>query len=375
VRHNLRVAGCLVLLGLVLPGCLYVTNGPSGVTGPPGAAFDNYDAGDPAAVNFPPGNSAIQVYTSNEGWDPTSPKNIPMWTTNVAPSVSIASFRDALPTLPNWATPLPNPFTGIRPTTSVVSWAPSVIQWPRTAQDANDYLMSFAEQDTTGGPNGPMCIGFAYSTNGPNNPFSALPFEYCGGANNDIDPYLWVDSNGNQMTLLFSNQGSNPPAPNNSAIWSQALNISGVGSSTSISWSAVPQEILTLPAANFIASKGDSTFNGGALDRVENPAVVWEAGQGFDVTASVGTYNGLYWTVEELCGLLTAANTCSGTTYLNSGGSSGLGYLFSHWGSASFLKSNTSTNEVFGSLCYGQCLLDPFSPPTNYRFEVNYSVG
>ena len=96
MRRTILAVGAVAAVSVLLSGCLYVS-GNFTVVGPPGAAFAAYDAGDPGAVPFPPGNSAIQVYTTNDFW---GGKHVPSWTWNV-PSSEIDYF-DALPTGPSW---------------------------------------------------------------------------------------------------------------------------------------------------------------------------------------------------------------------------------------------------------------------------------
>ena len=175
-------------------------------------------------------------------------------------------LHDALPALPSW-------------TNGDLVWAPSV-RW----LDGR-YVMYYSAS-RAGGAN---CIGAAIAARA-DVAFSPVDVHWCGGVDAGLlDPYVFLDPAGVPF-LLMSVQVARDGG---SFIASQRLSANGFG------FEDPARVLMTFAEARALAgggSLGSSAF-------VENPSVVVDPYNGYDVMASVGTWNeaGAYQGVEEPC--------------------------------------------------------------------------
>ncbi|HEY7917221.1 MAG TPA: hypothetical protein VIC86_09635 [Acidimicrobiales bacterium] len=309
MRRLSAVIGIAIVV-LVSTGCLALDNTPVYpimINDP----AHNIEWADPSVVQFPGTNTASQVFTTEVGF-----ARIPSWSEySLNPPNQVAgSYHDALTGTCSWCKPFEY-------------WAPDVIQVGGV--NSNDYLMAFS----AGYAPGAHCLGFAYSTGGPNGGFAIMPTRLCDPNEASypdagwFDPYLF-DANG-AVHMIWSVQQPQGPG-NDSFIYEARLSYSP----TSVSFASGPTNI-GLGYGSAAAATGGSangfnpcTGTGGngapCWSAIENPAVIADSYGGYDLIASVGTYNGgSYWTVHWRCSSFTSFATCTqpaNVVLLNSGG-------------------------------------------------------
>jgi hypothetical protein len=211
----------------------------------------------------------VQVYTSGVLYFGV-PFHIPTFEMSW-PGSAVSTPVDALPTLPSWVAPngAATPFV----------WAPTV----RVV--AGRYLMMFGASRAGGA----MCIGAATSGNA-GGPFAPTTVEWCDPDPRVgwLDPSLLVDGDGS-IWLTWSRQWS---TRGGSEIVAQRLTGDGLGLVGSRS---------TLVSFVAAASATDGR-NFGPAPFVENPALVRDGHNGYDLLVSIGTWTDTsYRTVEIPC--------------------------------------------------------------------------
>jgi hypothetical protein len=303
MRRVLTVLG-IVIVVIASTGCLALNNTPAQVESSNNPS--TYEYADPSAVQFPGTNTATQLYTTNVGL-----YRIPTWTEYSLdpPNFVPGSFRDALTGTCPWC----EDFT---------YWAPDVLQVG--GSNSNNYLMAFS----AGYAPGAHCLGFAYSGHGPNNPFTAMSTRLCDPNEATypdagwFDPYLFLV--GSSVHMIWSVQQPQGPG-NDSFIYEATLSYT----STSVSFANDPISIGLGYGSAYNATGGSAAgFNPctgpGCWSAIENPAVIGDPYGGYDLFASVGTYNGgSYWTVHWLCNDITSFASCKqavNTVVVHSGG-------------------------------------------------------
>jgi hypothetical protein len=158
-------------------------------------------------------------------------------------------------------------------------------------------MLLFSNSKNSG--NHEMCIGAAQS---PNLGTAFTPihtWQMCGPAGHQyIDPYLFVDSSG-AVFLFWADQWG---AGGGSRILSIQMTSDGLG------WlpGAPIREVMNYSRA--LAASGGVAMGGNAY--IENPAVVKDPHNNYNLLVSMGTWNGpnTYWTVEVAC--LQVDGTC-----------------------------------------------------------------
>jgi hypothetical protein len=252
----------LVGAALLLTGCL-------SADGSPKVAFFG-DAPDPAGVAIPNTTNQVGMYSTEVN---SRGLNIPRWCLNFNTG-SEGCIGDALPSPPSW---VGGPgFT----------WAPTV------RKIAGRYLMMFSASPTpaAGQPQPANCIGAATSPTWDGS-FSALSLKWCD-TNQSVgwlDPSLFVDSDGT-VWLTYAREWHDS-AGNHSEIDAQQLSSSGTSK---------------VGAATRLVTYGDvAGLNGdnGSSPFVEQPQLVKDPANNYDLLVSVGTYsNPGYNTIEMACG-------------------------------------------------------------------------
>lgn len=259
IRRSLAVAG-LMTIAAVASGCLITSGtGPLNVT--------TYDAPDPAGVVLT--SSTSQIYTTDSGG-----RNIPTFTmTSTGTSYTTGTVTDALPTLPSWVVPY-----GAEKHTD--TWAPTV------RFIGGQYVMLFTGSMATN-----LCIGEATS---PTAAGSFTPVNnggWCYPGYNALDPSLFVAADGS-VWMYWSKQSGGGGA-GRSEIDVQQMSSDGLSRKAGSS----PITMLTFSDA--------ATIGGGPVPTnglVENPAMVADPYNGFDLIASVGVWgDSSYHTVELPC--------------------------------------------------------------------------
>lgn len=274
----------LLAISLATTGCLVPPGHPVKI--PSGLA----DGPDPAAN--PVWWGLDEVYTTQSGFF-----NIPSYWFNIFNNQT-GNLHDALPHPPSWV--------------SGQIWAPTV-----RFVDGR-YLMLFSAQPTDRWEH---CLGAATSSDGQVfQPVEWYKTCYPGSGIGYFDPYLFYAPNGD-LWMLYS-QEAPIGGPFGSQIRTQLLNPDGL--------SGVPRVNYELTGFADVAGAAGNT---GTHALVENPAMVADPDNGFDLLVSVGTWDqlGAYSTVEVGCsepwgGCATSyarAIMTSGSTYgWNPGGAS-----------------------------------------------------
>jgi hypothetical protein len=226
------------------------------------------DWADPAAV--PIGDGHAEVFTGRNFFG-----NVPAWQTDLRSGGQVG-LHDALPTLPSW-------------TNGNLVWAPSVRKLD------GRYVMYYSAS-RAGGAN---CIGMATAA-AADVAFTPVEVHWCGGVDAGfLDPYVFIDPAGTPFLLLSVQVGPG----GGSFIASQQLSGDGLG------FRGPSRILMTFGDARSMA--GDGPLGSSAF--VENPAVVADPFNTYDVMASVGTWNepGAYTGVEEACfGIAPQGSPC-----------------------------------------------------------------
>jgi len=239
------------------------------------------DWADPAAV--PLGADKAQVFTTKNFFG-----NVPSWQTDLRTGGQLG-LHDALPTLPSW-------------TNGDLVWAPSI-------RLLDGHYIMYYSASRAGGAN---CIGAAVADSA-DVAFTPVDVHWCGGVDAGLlDPYVFIDPAGVPYLLL-----SVQVAPGGgSFIASQRLSPNG------LAFSGQARILMTFGEARAMAGGGPL----GSSAFVENPAVVADPYNTYDVMASVGTWNeaGAYTGVEESClGIAYQGSPCqpgSGGRFVLDGG-------------------------------------------------------
>ena len=258
------------LLGMVailtLSGCLSTIGTQKRVT--------SFQSADPAFM--PVYWGAAQVFSTNR-WPAWGVRyHVPSYTLTI-PGGQALSEHDALPNLPSWT------FDEADPTKDSETWAPTV------RYIGGRYLLMFSNSSRNM-PNHEMCIGAATSTSLAGT-FSPTSFQLCGPAGHQfIDPQLFVDPGTNRVYLLWSDQWG---FGGNSAIRARQLSSNGLGL-------VGGQYTLITYARTSVAAGGGRT---GSKAVVENPALVKDPYNNYDLLVSFGTWNeaNSYSTIEIPC--------------------------------------------------------------------------
>lgn len=241
----------------VLSGCLGVDT-PVRVTG--------YDAPDPAAAVVSPG--VAQVYTTQANW-----QNVPTFTWNPSSTAPVTgSTTDALPNVPAWVAPTSTGFWNV--------WAPAV------RKTSGAYTLHFSASRAGGA----MCIGAARSATAAG-PFTAASGKWCDPLGDDsagqLDPYIFRDTDAS-VWAYWSRQRS----PNgNSEIMVQQLTFDAMNRI------GTPKVLLRYSDVTpYVSNLGTSSF-------IENPAIVGDPYNGYNLLVSIGSWNqpGKYHTFELPC--------------------------------------------------------------------------
>jgi hypothetical protein len=260
----------VVVVVLLCGGCLASAGAPKPLAIPPRAGAD------PAAVQTP--NGVAFIYTTQSGG-----MNIPAWPFDVVASQASCCLVDALPT-PN----LPPDAT------TAHVWAPTV------RRIGTNYVLMWSGSPVTGRqPGNRNCI-FAAVASTPAGPFNAVTTgsfvhglcdaNKCTGY---LDPDLFFDTKSVQYWLYFSKQSycvtAGTPA---GAIVAQHLTADGL-------------TLVGSPALMFTFSdvkNSVATCGLGGSPRLENPAMVSDASNGYDMLVSLGTFSTkCYSTIEIPC--------------------------------------------------------------------------
>lgn len=267
IRRGLVVLG---VVPLILSACLV----PTGTATRMPVAFEGAD---PAAIAVWFG--VAEVFTTNSWVNWGVWHHVPSYTYGVSNN-SVSNLHGALPTLPTWA--VANP---AGPGNKPYVWAPTV------RYVNGRYLMLVGMSRA----NGSLCIGAATSTSptGTFTPFNDVQWCDSNGGIGWLDPQIFVDPTGGALRVYWSQQWAG-----GSRIVTQQMTVSSAGRPTRTG------SIQTLVNFADVASIG-----GSAVGVVENPAVVADPYNGFDLLVSVGDWtNNSYRTVEVPC--LAANGSC-----------------------------------------------------------------
>jgi len=286
-----RILGVLTLMAVLGGSCLVPSGTPKNIW--------NFETPDPAAEPVPGG---FQVYTTNNFW-----YKVPTFTTGW-PSGNSFAARDALADRPAWSPPVAGAFI----------WAPTVRFL------AGRYLMMFTA--SVGNHSRSACIGAATSSN-VSGPFQPTSFQLCdpNPAVGYLDPYIFRE--GGEAWLLWSRQWNG-----GSEIVIQKLTSNGLGVT------GTRYRLLTFAEAVSISPGGL-----GSNPFVENPALVKDPYNGYDLLVSLGTWSDPnYRTVELPC--LNKTGNC----LPSEGGaiSNMMGGNLTGRGGASLVFDNSPTSNV-----------------------------
>lgn len=308
MTHKFRRCGIVLLLiaaPIALSGCL---EPPSSYAN----ANPGVDVPDPAMVPF--GNvfgAFVQVLgTFSCGRGPCGgagsiPRNIPTYTLDYPPAGQSQQVpTDALP--------------GFLPAGTTLSWSPSVIAL------GSRYVMAYTAVQNNRG----ACIREATAANAYG-PYTSTGFFYCSSsaAHGFLDPQIFLDSTTGYVYLLFSDQSFNSagvPCGDgpDSKLWIVKMSSNGL----SVTGSPVP--LLTWSQADSI----ENLSNLGTSACLENPQIMNDANNSYDLLFSIGSYNqgnpvgSTYHTGEVPCTELNAtSNGCGidptgGSVMINPGG-------------------------------------------------------
>lgn len=251
----------------------------------------------------------------------TQPTNIPTYTLLYPP----VGHSQQIPT-----NALPPPY---HLSTTTNSWSPSVIELDGL------YVMAYTAIQS----NRSACIGEAYSSV-PYGPYTDTGFLFCSvsTAHGFLDPQLFQDTTTGDVYLLFSDQSFGPtgtPCDDgpDSSLWIVQM------SSNGLSVTGSDTELLTWSQADSI----QHLPNLGGSACLENPNIVNDPNNDYDLLFSIGTYNGgtpegsQYVTGEVAClGLSDAASGCginpaAGSALINPGG--GASTLYTNAPSGNYL--------------------------------------
>ncbi len=295
-RSSLVASSILVGLGMLLSGCLLPPVASQSVLAYSG------DAPDPA-INGLQGSQYAVVYATDSYTNPGSGnltssgwQHIPSYLT--VPGTAISAYEeDALPTPPSASD-------------GIYAWAPTV------RFISGQYLMMFSESI----PGRANCIGAAKSsTGGVFTPINSWTF--CSGTSTVgyLDPDLFVDPATGDTWLTYSRQWWTGPVGNQAAdtpeseIDSIQIDPTGILSGAdNCPFGPLPDcgllstNYLMLSfqdiSANISNSSDQTPGSVGTNDRIENPALVADPYNGYDLSVSLGSWwlpN--YTTVEIPC--------------------------------------------------------------------------
>jgi hypothetical protein len=142
--------------------------------------------------------------------------------------------------------------------------------------------------------------------------FSMQSARWCGGMNHGLlDPQIFTDTNGSNYLLYSEQWGCNGLGQGcNSKIWMQPLSANGL--------SFVGSAFMILSYADAETIPGNTTIAN--LGVVENPAMVADPDNGYDLTFSLGQWN--YSATDDVtgevgCSSIVPPSTCGG--HLNLG--------------------------------------------------------
>jgi hypothetical protein len=307
----------LAVLALVLSGCLQPPTSYS-------SANPNYDVPDPAMTGEEVGSTVWTQVFGTTSCGTACPHN-------QLPTINIPTY--AIPYPPTGSSAqVPSEALKKLPSGVAFSWAPSVTylggQWVML------YVQIFG---THAG-----CIGEATSTDGVH--FTHNSFQYCSpddlpqdGSHGYLDPSFFVDNSGN-VYMLFSEEwpGGSPSVAcddgPNSRLWIVPLASNGLSASGS------PTDLLDWDEADSIQALPSNLGPGACL---ENPQLVNDPNNGYDLLFSIGTYssNSTYVTGEVAC---TALNDTSGGCGIDDEGGS---VLITPGGGASTLQTATPSGN------------------------------
>lgn len=226
------------------------------------------DMGDPAAVYDNVSWGVTQVYVTNRG-----KVRVPTFKVDTGGS-AMGGITDALPTLPTWVQAYPG--------NNILVWAPTV------RQVAGRFLLMFSGSRSTGS----NCIGVGTSSNdqGSAGPFTPVQGQWCDPDTSIgyIDPQIFVDPSDNNVYLYWSEQW----APNGgSRIEMQQLSSDGL--------TLLPYTRRTLFDYNDVKPYAGNTGVAGFL---ENPQMVKDGYNGYNLLVSIGTWQeSNYKTFEMPC--------------------------------------------------------------------------
>ena len=283
---------------LAAVGAVWVTSGCLVMSGPEGQVT-SFDFADPAAVDV--GFGLNQLYaTRSRGTRPRADckdwMNVPSITVQASTgqqTVTMPPLHDALPTLPSWN--VKNDADRAQSCTD-----PGVLVWAPTVRAvAGRWLMMWGGSRKVGS----MCIGAATSSN-PATAFTPQSFSWCdtNAAVGWLDPQLYVE--GSNVWLTWSRQWKKPDGCMDSEIVIQPLSSNGLAMTGS------RQQLVSFDSVKNLGG----TF--GCASVVENPQLVKDPYNGYDLLLSVGTwYDQTYRTIEVPC--INFVNNC----YTQYGGS------------------------------------------------------
>lgn len=273
-----RLVGVVAIV-FVTSGCLWHTGPQTEVTYFGGAWPD---APDPAFAPLTSGSA--RVFTTNASfWG--RKRNVPSFTITLPGGVQTGQLEDALPSLPDWATQ-----GGASQT-----WAPSI------RKVGSRYILMFSSERAGG--NGQHCLGLATSTSLTGRFTPVHSFMYCGWSGwNYIDPQMFVDPSTSKVWLYFAKMKQVPAGQ--SSIQVQQMTANGLGLVGS------PTTLLTFSRA--MATPGLDPGSLGPKAVVENPAVVKDPYNGYDLLVSIGSYEtpDSYHTLEIPCVFPNSPGSC-----------------------------------------------------------------
>jgi arabinan endo-1,5-alpha-L-arabinosidase len=298
-RRALVAVTGVVAMAIVLSGCLATKGTPHPLFYP--AA----DAPDPALGPIPGSPNAAMVYTTKSQ---SSGFNIPTWQINFSTGAVITTPRDAMPKIPSWSN-------------GVNIWAPAM----RIVNGR--YLLMFSASPSNGRQN---CIGAATAGN-PNGPFvpvtsGVFKNGWCSSSSNTalLDPDLFQAPNGT-LWLYLSRQtyGSTIAVPAGD-IYAQQLSADGLN---------------LVGGLHLMVSYSEAAHinNCPGFPRLENPQMVADSYNNYDLLMSLGTFNKpCYNTIEVACFAVNGACSPANGGILPLAGNSNL----TGTGGASLLSDN-----------------------------------
>jgi hypothetical protein len=288
-----------------------------------------------------------EVYATDSFTNPTSNQStstgwqhVPTYVT--IPGQGVSGYeQDALPTLPTASD-------------GVYTWAPTV------RYIDGHYLMMFSE-GISGRAN---CIGAAISSTG----FTFTPINswtFCSGTANVgfLDPYLFSDPSTGDTWLLYSRQWWDGAAGTTPESEIDSVQIDPAGIESGADNCPFPVADCGLLSTNYqmitfqdvvgLIKPGTDDFTPGAAgtnDRIENPAIVADPYNGYDLTFALGSwYLPNYQSGEDACllayGDCIANNSLEITCQQGCGGDQYSNQMYNSPGGFSFLYDASPTNN------------------------------